>query len=240
MTKKTLLELTQDILSATEDDEVNSIGDTVSAQGVAQVIQNVYDEMIVQLDIPGSDALVTLESLSDVDRPNYLRMPDDLKKIHWVKYDGKDITYKTPQEFVKHVIDRDEGVDVVDFGGVTLKIATDTAPTYWTTFDDEYIVTDSLDLDDGSTLLSSKSMAWVQTIPRLDLNDDAVPDLPPHLFPTLLASAKARCFVHFKQVSNQSEESAARRGLVRWQNDQYRDKSRPPYNRTPNYGKPRR
>ena len=98
--KKTLLELTQDILSAMEDDEVNSIGDTVSAMGVAQVIQNVYDELITQLDIPGSDYLTGLESLSDVARPNYLKMPENLKKIHWIKYNNADVEYLTPKSFV--------------------------------------------------------------------------------------------------------------------------------------------
>ncbi len=234
---KTLLEMTQDILSALEDDEVNSIGDTVSAFGVATVIQNCYDEMIVQMDIPGSDYLTTLESLSDVNRPNYLRMPQSLKKIHWIKYNAKDICYLTPREFVDYTIRRDEGIDVQDFNGVILKIKDDADPTHWTTFDDEYIVMDSFDSDEGSTLLSIKSIAWAQSIPTLPIDDDSVPDLPPHLAPTLLATAKARCFVHFKQVANSAEENAARKGLVRWQNDLHRDGRK---KKTPNYGKPRR
>lgn len=238
--KQTLLELTQNILSAMEDDEVNSIGDSVSALGVAQVVKDVFDEMITQLDIPGSDSLMVLESLSDVNRPNYVRFPDNLKKIHWIKYNNKDVTYITPSEFVDKVIKRDTGVDVTDFGGVTFKIATDADPKFWTSFDDEYIVVDSFNLDTESTLLSNKTMAWVQSIPQLVIADDSIPDIPEHLFPTLLATAKGRCFVNFKSVSNASEDRAARNGLVRWQNDQYRDKSRPPFNRTPNYGKPRR
>lgn len=238
--KKTLLELTQDILSSMEDDEVNSIGDTVSAMGVAQVIQNVYDELITQLDIPGSDYLTGLESLSDVDRPNYLKMPENLKKVHWIKYNNSDVKYLTPFEFIDFLVKRDEGVDVVDFGGVTMKIATDADPTYWTTFDDQYIVTDSFLIDDGSTLLTSKSICWAQVMPFLELDDSAIPSLPLSMFPTLLATAKARCFVHFKQVANASEEASSRKGLVRWQNDQFRGNQRKPYDRVPNYAKPRR
>ncbi len=235
--KKTLLQLTQDILSAMEDDEVNSIGDTVSSMSVAQVIQNVYEEMITRIDIPGSDFLTVLESLSDVNRPNYLRMPDGIKKVHWIKYNGEDVDYLEPKAFVDYVTKRDAGDDIIDFNGVTLKIATDADPSYWTSFDDEHIVFDSYNSNSGATLLSVQSVAWAQSIPDLDLADDAIPDLPAHLFPTLLSTAKARCFVHFKQVANAAEEASSRQGLVRWQNDQFRDGR---VKRTgPNYGKPR-
>lgn len=238
--KKTLLELTQDILSAMEDDEVNSIGDTVSAMGVAQVIQNVYDELITQIDVPSSDSLTSLESLSDVARPNYLRMPDNLKKIHWIKYNNKDVDYLSPKEFVDFLAKRDEGIDVVDFGGVTLKIQSDADPVYWTTFDDEYIVVDSFNTTDGSTLLTNRSSCLAQTLPTLELDDSAIPNLPLSMFPTLLATAKARCFVNFKQLANAAEDMASRKGLVRWQNDQFRANQRKPYDRVPNYAKPRR
>lgn len=238
--KQSLLELTQDILGAMEDDEVNSIGDTVSSLSVAQVIQNVYDEMVVQLDLPHNDALMTLESLSDVDRPNYLHMPESLKKIHWIKYNNKRVDYLTPEDFVEWSLKLTDGIEVEDFNGVVLKISNNRDPRFWTTFDDEYIVMDAFDLDIGSTLLSSKSMAWVNKLPHLPLNDDSIPDLPEHLFPTLKATAKARCFVNFKQTSNNAEERAARQGMSRWMNDQFRDNRRPPYNRTPNYGRPRR
>jgi hypothetical protein len=238
--KKTLLELTQDILSAMEDDEVNSIGDTVSAMGVAQVIQNVYDELVTQLDIPGSDYLTGLESLSDVDRPNYLKMPDNLKKIHWIKYNNKDVGYLTPKAFVDFLATRDEGNNVTDFGGVTFKITDDADPVYWTTFDDEYIVMDSFNSDDGSTLLTVKSTCWAQILPQLELDDSAIPKLPLSMFPTLLATAKGRCFVNFKQLANAAEDTASRKGLVRWQNDQFRGNQRKPYDRVPNYAKPRR
>lgn len=238
--KKTLLQLTQNILSTMEDDEVNSIGDTVSSMSVAQVVKDVYEEMIVQLDIPGSDMLVKLESLSDVDRPNYLRMPDSIKKVHWIKYNGKDVTYLTPKAFIEFLFKRDTGTEIEDFGGVAFKILTDADPIYWTTFDDEYIITDGFNIDEGSTLLSINSIAWVQTIPSLELDDSAIPDLPASMFPTLLSTAKSRCFINFKQVANSGEEQASRKGLVRWQNDQFRGNQRKPYDRVPNYAKPRR
>lgn len=236
---KTLLQLTQDILSAMEDDEVNSIADTVSSAQVALVVQNVFDEMVADMEIPSHNKLIELESLSDVDRPNYLKLPDNIKKVHWIKYNNDDVKYMEPEEFVTYVYNRDEGVEVIDHGGVTLKILSSKDPDYWTSFDDQYLVFDSFNIDNGSTLIANRSAAWVARIPTLEMADDAIPDLPKALEPTLLSSAKARCFVNFKQVANREEEKAARSGKVRNLNNQFRKGNRK-YNSTPNYGKPRR
>ena len=125
----------------------------------------------------------------------------------------------------------------MDFEGVTLKIDDTTAPTYWTSFDDTYIVLDSFNSDVDSTLMQSKSQAFVQLESQFELADDSIPDLPSRLFPTLLSKAKARCFVAFKQVSNIKEDQAERRGLVRHQNDRIRTNGPKPMDRLPNYAK---
>lgn len=238
--KRTLLEMTQNILSDMEDDEVNSIGDTSSSLSVAQVIQNCFYELVEELELPGFDRLMHLEALADEDKPNYLKLPDNFKFVHFIKYNDKDVKYMTPREFVDYVIKRDVGVEVEDFNGVTLKIDTTNDPTYWTTFDDTHVIFDAFNLDTESSLVESKSLAFVNVAPSFPLEDEAVPDLPTHLFSTLLAKAKAWCFVNFKQVSNTKAEQSERRGLVRHQNSQFRLNQRKPYNRTPNYGKPRR
>jgi len=238
MAKKTLLQITQDILGAMEDDEVNSISDTVSSLDVARTVVSIFDEIAAQLEFPANDTLIQLESLSDVNRPNYLRMTDNIKQIHWFKYNNKDVKYLSPREFVDMIFKRDEGVDVEDFGGITFKILSDKDPDYWTTFDDEYIVTDSFLIDDGSTLLSNKSACWAAKTPTLEMSDEAIPDLPTNLFPLLISRSIARCFVNFKQVANSEEASSARQTLVRHQNVMFRHNNRK-YS-GPNYGKPRR
>jgi hypothetical protein len=238
---KSLLEMTQSILSAMEDDEVNSISDTTNSLSVALTIKECYEELVTELDLPGNESLLQLEAVSDTDRPNYMRLPDKAKKLNWVKYAGVDVAYLSPRDFVENALRYTTNyVMVEDFNGVDLPVATDHDPTYWTTFDDEYIVFDSIDLDNESSLISNRSIAFVETQPDFTLDDDFVPHLAPSLFPTLLSKAKARCFVDFKQVSNSNAERSERRGLVRHMNDMFRHNRRKPYNRTPDYGKPRR
>lgn len=87
MPKMTLLDMTQDILSAMDSDEVNSIGDTVESMQVAQAVKTCFYEMYGNLEIPEQQRLGQLQSLSDINRPNYLAIPDDVKEIYWIKYD---------------------------------------------------------------------------------------------------------------------------------------------------------
>lgn len=239
MPKMTLLEMTQNILLAMEDDEVNSISDTVSSTSVAQVVRDCYYELVDELDLPGNMRLQPLEAVSNVNRPNYLKLPDHLIKLHWFKYNNADLKYMSPHEFINFVSRRTEGLDITDFGGVTYRISTLDEPTYWTTFDDVYIVTDSFNSAVDSTLQHSKSMALVQIESDFNMEDNAIADLPTRLFPTLLAKAKARCFPIFKQVSNAKEDEAERRGLVRHQNDRFRANGLDPIDRLPNYARPR-
>lgn len=237
MAKMTLLEMTQNILTDMEDDEVNSISDTSSSYSVAQVIINCYYELVDELSLPGNNRLIELEAVSDVSKPNYLKLPDSYTALHWFKYDGQDIRYLNPWEFLRFVEKRDTGQTVVDYGGVSMKIDNTTAPTYWTSFDDTYLVLDSFNSDVDSTLQQSKSQAFIQLESRFELTDDAIPDLPSRLFPTLLAKAKSWCFVNFKQVSNTKAEQTERRGLVRHQNDMVRTNGPKPMDRLPNYAK---
>lgn len=238
--KMTLLEMTQSILSDMEDDEVNSISDTSSALSVAGVCVKCYYELVTELSLPGSNRFVKLEALSDVDHPNYLKLPDGYAKMWWFKYNDREVKYLNPWDFVKFVTNRDVGITVEDFGGANLKIDNTSHPLYWTSFDDVHIVLDSWNTEEDSTLQASKTSAYVEIEPTWSMEDDAYPDLPSRLFPTLLAKATARCFVSFKQVSNVKEDQAERRGIVRHQNDLSKANGPKPIDRLPNYAKPGR
>ena len=75
MRKMTLLEMVQNIASALETDEVNSISDTTESLQIAEVIRETFDELFTNTDVPEHMGLVALESVSDLDSPNYLRIP---------------------------------------------------------------------------------------------------------------------------------------------------------------------
>lgn len=233
MAKMTLLEMTQNILSAMNSDEVNSITDTVESQQVADEIKNTYLELYSNRDIPEMEGLIMLDWTGDVDRPNTLQLPGDTTRIKWLKYldyrvtnpTYKTLTYLNPEEFLHRVIE----LGTSDFSSyLTVPLLSGTpnlytiqankAPDYYTIFEaDAVIVTDSVDLFYESHLTGANSLAWGFQDVSFDLTDDFIAPIPAQLFPHFLAEAKSACFINIKEVANSKEEQRARRQLIRSQ-----------------------
>lgn len=225
--KLSLLEMVQDILNDMDADEINDIDDTIEAQQVAQIIKTCYYEMLGNRNWPHMRKLVQLDASGSLDKPNYLKLPDNLKELSSFKYDGSttsdpafaDVRYKEPDDFLRYVSSRNatlDNVDVVtDFGGSRLLIITDTAPQFWTSFDDTYLVTDSYDKAVNSTLQKAKSQALAFIVPTWVRTNEAIPDLPIDAFPALLEEAKSTAFMALKQMANQKAEQKAGR-QQRW------------------------
>lgn len=249
MSKMTLLEITQNILSSMDSDEVNSISDTVESLQVAEVVRETYNELFSNIDIPELKVLVKLDGLSDPDHPNYLQIPDNVKEVFWIKYDAQTngqtdyvtVEYLPPENFVHMLIKRlgqSNFTEIEDLNsGVRLNIFNNKNPKFWTTFDDKNLCFDSWNQSLDTTLQQSKSMAWAQLDPVFEMSDLFVPIIDTNLFPLLLSEAKQACFVNFKQVSNSKEQERSHRQRIRAQNDMWRADQRRPYNRTPDYGR---
>ncbi len=229
--KLTLLELVQDTLNDLDSDEVNSINDTVESQQIAQIAKTCFFEIIGNRNWPHLKKLVQFEASGDLSKPNYLRLPDRTKeligqtfqyessKIGDTKKQYVSIKYKEPDAFLRMVSARnsdDSTVEqVIDFSGTTLLVDNDHAPTYWTSFDDLYIVTDSYDSAVDDTLKKSKTQAWAVIGPDWTHTDAAIPDLPDEAFPGYLEEIKSTAFFTLKQMANQkAEQKASRQG--RW------------------------
>lgn len=84
--KLTLLELTQNILSALNSDEVNSIGDTVESRQVAECIKTSYLNMQGRYDLPEHNQLLQLNPSNDPTQPVLMYRPDSVNRIEWIKY----------------------------------------------------------------------------------------------------------------------------------------------------------
>lgn len=233
--KMTLLEMTQNILAALSEDNVNSIGDTQSSYDVATIIKETYDELFAHTSVPERVGLIQLEGLADVTKPNYLKVPSNVLRFQWVKYRNLEtntyssVEYLTPEHFIDIMINsaRESLMDVEDFSGVTLKVQTNKHPTYWTTFDDKHLVFDSFNQGVENTLHQNNVMAFGESYKSWIHEDSFVPDIDPELFPRLLAEAKSVAFINLKQISSAKEEARSRRQLVKWQ--KYKDKKRPRY-----------
>ncbi len=227
--KMSLLEIVQEILNDMDSDAVNSIDDTVESQQVANIIRSCYNEITSNRNWPHLKKIIQLESSGDLAKPNYLVLPELVHQLEFFKYDKKkstqtrslieDVLYKDPWDFLQYISSRNSDntnvTQVVDFSGTTLLILNNIAPTYWTSFDDNYIVTDSYDNLVDDTLKKSKTQCHAYMTPEWHHLDSAIPNLPADAFALLIEESKSTAFFTLKQMTNQkSEQKAARQN--RW------------------------
>lgn len=229
MAKLTLLEMVVDILNDMDSDEVNSIDDTIESSQVAQILKTVYFEMISTRNWPHLHKLLTFENSGTASRPTHLRITDDVKELGCINYNKQrlgetrrryeEIKYLDPDSFLRLSNSRNndnDNIDVItDLSGIEILIYNDRHPTYYTTFDDQWLVFDSFDSDVDTTLVASKVQSQGFVNPTWTTSDSFVPDLPIEAFPTLLADAKSTAFLALKQVANEKAEQKATRGN-RW------------------------
>lgn len=222
--KQTLLQIVQDICSDLDFDEVNSIGDTIQSTQVASIVKTCYYEMIAHRNWPHTKKLFSLESVSDITKLVHLKNPERLKELTYVSYaqdDGtfKEVKYKSPEEFLVYVSHRKLGAantqQVTDYSGIKLLIMNNVDPTYYTSFDDVYLVFDSFDNTAGTTILASKTACTGYITPAWTVNDDFTPDLPDEAFPALFEEAKSTASLNLKQMVDQKADLKSNR-QQRW------------------------
>jgi len=229
MAKMTLLEIVSDILNDLDSDEVNSISDTIESQQIAQIVKTCYFEMIANRNWPHLRKLVQLEAALDLSKPNYLKTPVGMKEMLFFKYEKftvsnpksrlQDVNWKEPDAFFRMISTRDNTLpnitSVIDFSGVKLLVLNNQPPSYWTSFDDEYVITDAYDFAVDATLQKSKTQCLAYIDPTWVHSDIAIPDLPSEAFPALLEESKSTASLALKQTPSQKAEQKANR-QSRW------------------------
>ena len=225
MSKYTLLEMVQDILNDTGSDPVNSINDTPEALQVAQIVKTTYYNLVSNRNWPQEKRSFVLDNVSDAATPTHLQLPSACKELTSFFYDQKRaasdrkrliaMNYVTPEEF----LDRSNSYNednanvqlVVEFGGVTFKIRNDVPPTWWTSFDDNYIVMNSFDSVVESTVQNSNSQSTGYFEEVFTFSDAFVPTMPTEAFASLLASSKAQAWLVLRQEQNVRIEREAKK-----------------------------
>lgn len=233
--KRTLLEMVQSILNDMDSEAVNSINDSVEAQQIASVIEDVYYNIVAARNIPEHQQLLKMTSLSSSVRPTHFQYPTNTREIVSLAYNtdtqGKvnyqEIQFVEPMDFLSRMpYNLSTGVLVVPDvnSSISLTIFKDRMPTYYTSFDDLHIVMNAYDASIDTTLQESKTRAYGTVYPSFTIADEFVPDLDDTMMPYLLAEAKSTCFSLFKSGSDPKIEQAARRLKSFVQNDMYRTK----------------
>lgn len=250
---RTLLDIVQGILSTLDSDTVSSIGDTVEADQVADIVKKTYFDIIDEFQLPGQRVIANLEGLSDTTRPNLLKLPDDTQALlHW-QYDVRDhledspsykpIEYRPPYEFLRMTNARDAVEDQYDViyvePGTPVIVDTTTSPTFWTSFDDKIIVTDSFNSDVDATLQGAKTQAWIEKRWVFTKADDFVINLPSNLESLLYRTAENEAYALYKQTVNPKLEQKEHRLRIRAQRNKHRTQQYENnlLNGAPNYGR---
>ena len=234
MAKLSLLDMTQNILSALDSDPVDSIDETVEAVQVAELVKEAYFELLSQRDWPFLFQLAPLQALGDLTNPTKMKIPDTWNKVKWIKYNKKEIEWLDPQTFNDVISNRVVQPNVIDANGYVIN----QDPQYWTSYDDQFIIFDGYDKTVDNTLQASKSSAYGTQQASWTHMDNFVPAIPEKFFPTLLAEAKSQAFVNLKQQANAREERKATRGRMAMRNDSWKNEQGVvKYNSRVNYGR---
>lgn len=223
--KMSLLEMVQDIANDMDFDYVNGIADTPDAMQIATIIRTTYYELLSSRAWPHTEQLAQLEPSTDGSRPNYIRLPEKVYEIQWMKYNKRtasdtkdrwgDVHLIDSKTFLDKVMSRNSSdsriTTVVDFSGSPLYIANDRGPQWVTTFGDEWLVFDAYDSAVDGTLQANKCQSMVSLEPNFVITDNFIPDMPAKAFSYLLSEAKSVCFNSLKQLPNAKEEQRSRR-----------------------------
>lgn len=250
---KTLLEIVQDCLSICDSDTVDSIGDTWEATQIATLVKNEYEDFITEYNLPTLKKFSFLEGVGDTARPNLLKLPSNIKNVLWWKYDCRldtadkklytNVVYLEPYDFVSRLnsldsLDTTNNQVVVFDSEISLVIRKDKAPSFWTSFDNIYVVTDSYDAGVDATLQQSKTQAFVEYAPTFTIADTTVPELPNNLEALFYRTCENTVYTIFKQQVNPKLEMKERRLRIRAQRNKHKlDADQPNFKETVDYGR---
>lgn len=119
----------------------------------------------------------------------------------------------------------------------TFYYKTDKTPQYCTILSNYYVIFDSFDTTQDSTLQASKTMALGSVLPVFNMVDNFVPDLAEEQFGLLLNESKALAFFELKQQPHQLAAKEIDRG---WSSIQKKKSisNKPTYfDQTPDFGR---
>lgn len=258
MTTNTLLDITQEVLSAISGDEVNTIGETTESLQVATIVKRKTLDIWARSHTPEREQLIQLTASGDPAFPVLMYIPDEVDNIQWIKYFNNKtagttvvpgyqyVTILPIQQFIDHVNGfnpTDATVDSFIFantinypGNFTFYYKDNRQPTYCTIITNRYVIFDSFDTALDSTLQSSKTMCLGQVEPLFLMEDTFVPQLNDNQRSLLLNEAKALAFLELKQIQHPKAEQEIQRQWSALQNNKNM-KQKSMFAALPNYGR---
>jgi len=249
----TLLKIVQDILSAMDSDEVNSIGDTVESRQVATVVETVYRNILARTEFEEHHTVFELKASGDPAKPNLMVVPNSVDNVQWVKYNipkerrAVDLKYLPPTEFLEWTLNLGQTYrDDLTVSSYTIYLEDSSFPVYFRNDDNPYrytfipgigVLFDAVDLTDTDTLQKNNTIAYGRKSYEFELEDDFVPPLDTIHFNLLYQESKALAFAELKQTQHATAERAVRDSRIHAQRRKDQSNQSDFRRNLPNYGR---
>lgn len=255
MSKMTLLEVVQSVLSSMDSDNVDTLLETEESEQVAMVAKEVYYDLINRHNWSFLKGLIQVAGLGDTDQPTKMQLLSPVREITSVRYmitdvnaddmAYREICYLCPEDFLDRIYSRNADADNVikvendNTDGdldVRLFIINDKQPEYYTTFNGEHLIFDSYDASIDDTLHETKTAVLGTRIPAWQETETFIPDLPEELFPAYLSDVKSAAHSYFLKESSPRDDRIVFRTIARQRRKEVtvRDAQVP---KKPNYGR---
>lgn len=197
--KRSLLELTNDILSSIDSETVDTISDTQEADQVVKIYNRAYEDMITAKRWRHLKRLVNFISSSEL---NELVAPTNTMAIdpYNFYYNGVLMQYYKPEVFFSMTTFRTgTNLTVMD----NINVYNDQNPTFFTSVDDETLKFDSVP-DDLNGLQASLSQGFIYTTPERLVSGEEFFELPGQAYPALTKLALAYAYGELKGDDTQA------------------------------------
>lgn len=221
---KNVLQYVQSALNIMDSDLVDSIQETEESNQVAELLKDLYYELLERQEWEFLKRPLTLTAVGDTTQPTAFLVPNGMRRLYNVWYNVSDdatykrreLKYQDPLCFVQTNGGSDGSnlLRVESGNGLSFYVRTDRAPSYWTSFDDNRIYCDAHDSSVETSLVTDKISAFGLYIPDFTVQDSFEPSIPRHMEPLLQHTLNASASANFKQQANGQEETRASRQMA--------------------------
>lgn len=193
--KLTLLEIVQDMLTATDSENVNNVGETEDAGMCVNIANREFERLISKFRWRHTRTFGKLDTTSNkhemtIPTTSVSLTPDTMY------YSGDRVYWMDPDRFLAYTISRNTSEsNISEIANV--KVFTDRNPQYFTSFNDATITFDSYPNASGLTSDDTDVILYDSPTSRLT-SDGEYFDLPPQVFPALVQRCIYRAMLEIK------------------------------------------